>query len=86
MWTTKRVATPCPTCGGVCHLTLTMATESEPAPSGRAVGGFTVAVEVRPKLFCTGMTDPPLGDPMWDACGWFILGRVEGGDAVFDRV
>lgn len=86
MWTSKRVATPCPTCGGGVHLTLQMHAEGSPVPSGRAVGGLTVAAQVRPKLYCVGMTDPPLGAPMWDPCGWYALGRVEGSDAVFDSV
>jgi len=62
-----------------------MHADGPPYPS-LAGAQLKFGVSVKPKLYCVGMADPPLGEPMWDACGWFILGRVEGDQAVFDRV
>ena len=85
MWTDKAVPTPCPQCTGRVRLSLTLAAGDQPLPA-LAGNSIKVVVSVRPKLYCVGMQDPPLGEPMWDACGRFVLGRVEGDQAVFDRV
>lgn len=82
MWTSKPIAVPCPACGGCLRLTLS-AVAKDTGTYSLAGAQLKVAVEVKPQAYCVGMADPPLGDPMWEPCGWSKYGEIVGDEAVF---